>query len=468
MRCPSCGHEIRDAEALFCPRCGTKLGATEATVTDRITPAPAADSGPASADTATSPEGDRRDDSSAQGRMDGAAALASDMAVALRRSLVSGGWVDAAQVAGFGLLAMLAVGAVFAAVIKLSDPTFGSGESALWVLEWVVILGALSIGVPVEGDLSISVLPMGSLLVIGWAIAWAARRVAAQSSADTLGARMIEGAKAGAPLALLSLLMALVFRIDGAAAAPGAALLLGGLWGALFGAIGGARAHGSISQVAGYLLETIAGRSRSLADGLVAGAIMLATSAVIGAAATLVALIMWLALGDVSLEAGEAVLIVFTLLAFAPNIVAGVVGFGLGAPVMFGGDFGFGGGGEFSLLGWGADAPAPYLYLALLIPAVSCLFGGYVARRRARPGADVNATIGVAAIVYALALTVIVSLGNLDLGRSVTGATEFELGPDPAGVFVLGLAWAAAVGYIGWKLGESSADEPARPTTGDR
>jgi zinc-ribbon domain len=463
MKCPSCGTEISDADALFCPRCGTKLGTQGGAVTDRITPPLGSDA--SASDTVATPD-DRRSDSSPGARLDGAAALASDLVVALRRALVSGGWVDAAQVAAFGLLAMLAMGALFAAVIKLADPTFGSGESALWVLEWIVLLGTLCIGIPIDGDLSVSVLPMGTLLVIGWALAWAARRVVARSSADTLGARMLEGAKAGVPLALLCLLAALIFRIDNAEAEAGAALLLGGLWGALFGAVGGAWAHGPVGRTIGRQLDALGDRSRSLADGIVAGGIMLAASAVLGAAAALAGLTVWLAVGDASLEGGEAVLILFLLVAFAPNIIAGVVGFGLGAPVTFGGDFGFGAGGEFSLLAWGADGPAPYLYLALLIPAAACLYGGYVARRRARPGSDANATIGVAAILYALVLTLLVSLGNLDFGRGVTGPTELELGPDAGGVFVLALVWAAGVGYVGWKLGESSTDSAARPSAG--
>ena len=461
MKCPACGTEIRDADALFCPRCGTKLAAHEGAVTDRIPPPPRApDTEASAADPATSRPGDQREQPARPGA-EGAAVLASDMVAALRRSLISGGWIDATRVAGFGFLAMLAVGALFAAVIKLSDPTFGSGESPLWVLEWVVLLGTLSIGVPIEGDLSVSLLPIGSLLVIGWAIAWAARRVVAKSSADSLGARMAEGAKTGVPFALLCLVTALVFRIDNAAAAAGGALLLGGLWGATFGAFGGLRAHGSVNQAAGYVLGLAGGRSTALADGIVSGAIMLATSAVLGAAAALLGLIVWLAFGDVTIEAGHAVLIVFLLLAFGPNIVAGVIGFGLGAPVTFGGDFGFGGGQEFSLLGWGGEGPAPYLYIALLIPAAACLFGGYVARRRASPGSDVFQTIGVAAIVYALVLTVLVSVGNLDFGGGVTGASEFELGPDAGGVLVLGLLWAALVGYVGWQLAESTP--PARP-----
>src|SRR5918992_2534092 len=328
MKCPSCSTEIRDAEALFCPRCGTKLGTQQGAVTDRITSPPVGDSDASSARTATSPD----DDGRSGARLDGAATLASDLLVALRRGLVSGGWIDAAQVAGFGLLAMLAMGAFFAAAIKLADPTFGSGESALWVLEWIVILGALCIGIPVEGDLSVSILPIGTLIVVGWAIAWAARGVVARSSADTLGPRMLEGAKAGLPLALLCLLVALVFRIDDAEAAAGPALLLGGLWGAVFGAVGGLRAHGSVGRTAGQLLEAMDRRSRSLGDGIVAGTIMLAASAVLGAAGALVGLTVWLAVGDASLEAGEAVLILFLLVAFAPNIVAGVVGFGVGAP----------------------------------------------------------------------------------------------------------------------------------------
>jgi hypothetical protein len=458
VECPECRADVRDPDALYCPRCGARLAVPEGAATDRIDSGSTENAAPATA--RVTPGASPAEPQAPSETSEGPAALASDMVVALRRSLVTGGWVDAGQVAGFGFLAMLAVGALFAAVVKLSDPTFGSGESPLWVLEWVVLLGTLSIGVPVEGNMSISVLPLGSLLAIGWAISWAARRVVVRSSAATLGEHALEGAKAGVPFGILCLVASLVFRIDGASAGAGPALLLGCLWGALFGALGGVRAHGSLNATAGYLLGIAERRSVSLSEGIVAGATMLAGSAVLAAAAALLGLIVWLISADVSLEAGEVLLLVFLLAAFAPNIVAGVVGFALGAPVAFGGDFGFSAGGDYSLLGWGANGPAPFMYVALLIPAAACLFGGYVARRRSREGHDLFVTVGVAAVFLALVLTVVVALGNLDFGPSVTGPTAFELGPDAAGVLVLSLVWGAVFGYLGWKLGESSVASP--------
>jgi hypothetical protein len=286
---------------------------------------------------------------------------------------------------------------------------------------------------------------------------WASQRVVADSSADSATARAIEGAKVGAPFALMCLIAAIVFRIgEGTplSADAGMALVVGGLWGALFGALGGLRAHGALRRAALEDLVEAQARAQIVREGVIVGGTMLASSVVLAAAALLVYLIIDLASGGAAdLEGGQAVLLAVVIGAFAPNLVTGVIGFSLGAPVGWGSLFGIGPNDKLSLLGWGAGSPPAYAYLALLIPLAACVFGGYVAWRRARGPEKMLEVLTVAAATYAVALTAAVWLGNVE--GTIGQNASFVIGPDAPAVFFLGFAWAAAAGFLGWKVGEA-------------
>jgi hypothetical protein len=386
---------------------------------------------------------------------------------AVRRALAAGGWGPVSSAAALGFLAVLGVGAAFVAVLKIYDPAFGIGRDPLWVVVRIVISGLASLGIPIEQvGASGAILPLGGLTFVALVTVWAARNVVGKSSASSAIERMAQGAKTGVPFALLVFAAAIVFRVQEPAevgAVPGAAVLIGGLWGSLFGAIGGALAknhHRALTSV----VEGV-DRYRATREGVVSGAIMLLAGAALACATTLIILIANLAVGSgVALSWGDALAIVFLLLAFAPNLTVGTLALTIGGPVTFVAEsLGVGVERTFSLLGWGAEGPHWYLYPLLLIPLSVCLFGGYVARRKTADPSRYLEIIGIAAASFGGLLAVGAYLGGVSLDRVFLGEGNLlvlRAAPGPA--FFFGALWAAAAGTIGWKLAESQSS--SRPS----
>jgi hypothetical protein len=504
MTCQWCGAAVADAEAVYCSRCGRPLGSDDAVVTERIegetptqevpapsTPArteervaetPEAVPRKSSPTTATSeatdenaPEPESADDDRPRTgkRARANTAMATELVVAARGALRSGRWPEATSAAAIGFLAVLGVGALFVAVLKLFDPTLGAGRSPLWVLTRVVIAGLASLGIPIEQvGLEGAILPMGALALVAWAATWAARTVVARSGVVTTGARVVEGLKMAPPFALMCCIAALLFRDrDGLdfGADPGMALLLGGFWAAVFGAAGGLLAGGSMTSAL-RSLRSDANSFSVFEEGWMAAMTMLVGAAVLSMAAALIFLIIDLTTGaDVPLTAGDAIAIIFLLLVFAPNIAVGTAAFSLGAPIRFTAEtFGAGFSVDYSLFGWNGAGPEWYVYLAVLIPFMACIFGGYSARRRTRNPERVFEVVGIAAGVFALALSLLVYIGALSVDRGFLGRGNLlVLAPDAAAVFFLGLLWAGVIGALGWRIADGQPgwpepDEPAR------
>ena len=523
MECPSCGAEPADPEGVFCSRCGRTLGpigdetseALRAAGTEEELPAPdpaaahessaqetapnpvAADEpapDPAAADEAhaqeTTPNPDAADqpapttdqpapaadqaapaanplpaDDSAPNespRTPSVGVMAADMARSLGGALRSGRWPEAASAAAMGFLAVLGVGAVFVGLLKLVDPSFGADRNPLWVLTRVVIAGLASLGIPVEeGGAGGSILPMGTLVLVAWAIMWAARAVVAAADKKGSSERALEGAKVGAPFAILCCLAALIFRLrEGidTGADPGLALVIGGVWGAAFGAAGGLLADRSARTGGRPAKEGGAPVKGTLREGLMAGATMLISAAIAAMAAALIFVIADLVTGtDLRLTAGDAVALVILLVAFAPNIALGTVAFSMGAPMQFVADsLGVGFRTDFSLFGWGASGPEWYVYFAVLIPVFACLFGGYSARRRTHHPHKMVEIIAIAAVVLSISLSFLVYIGSLSLEHGLLGPGNLlVLSPDASAVFFLSLLWSGALGVVGWKVAES-------------
>jgi hypothetical protein len=470
VQCQSCGTEIIDSKAAFCSRCGSPLGPPEGDVTakldrDELHETRAATTTADDDDEGTEsipPEADRLQ------RAAGGTKLIGEMAVAVRRSLVAGGWGLAATAAALGFLAALAVGAAFVAVLKVYDPGFGAARDPLWVLIRIVIAGLAALGIPIEqAGVQGSVLPLGALAVIAWAIIWAGRNIVTKSGAASTQERLIQGAKIGLPFAVMVFVAALVFRVrDGieVGAEPGAAFLLGALWGSAFGAIGGVSS--------GNALRSWLGRGRAssgfsvLQEGMMGAWLTLTTAAILAAAAAILFLIIDLATGsNLSLGAADAIAILFLLVVFAPNIVVGTMAFSLGAPIVFVAEaLGSGLNREFSLLGWGAEGPDWFLYPLLLIPLIACLFGGYALRRRTAHASSWIEIIAIMACLFSAVLTILVYVGGISLDRAFLGeGSLLVLGADPAAVFFLSFLWAVGVGGAGWKLAETQS-QPGTPT----
>ncbi len=196
MKCPSCGSELVDPDAVFCSRCGAALSTEEAEATERF---------------ATSTTGDDPS-STTEVRTGGEVApLVSDYADALRGRFLAS-WLDPLAAACLAFLVLLALGALLLVAAKLQYPGFGAGANPIEVLSAIVILGLAILRVPIHVDqLVVSVLPLGALLAAGFGIAWATS--VTLRSADER--RLLLGLSVGVPFGILCWLAALVFRFGG-------------------------------------------------------------------------------------------------------------------------------------------------------------------------------------------------------------------------------------------------------------
>ncbi len=392
----------------------------------------------------------------------GPARVLEEFGAEVRRGVVTHGWDRAALAAAVGFAALLAMGAVLVLMAKLVLPGLGSDNGPVWFFERIVIAGLASIGIPVErGATTSSVLIIGSLLFIGWMLSWATRKIVASSGAMSVRERVAEGIKVAVPFALFCFIAALLFKAEDArpALSVGAlgALVIGLIWGALFGAIGGLRAHGigSLSDDARLWL-----RDRSmLRSGVVLGASMLKWLALLSSVALLAVLVIKLVFGDVtSLSAGEAVAFALALLLFFPNLVLGTAAFSLGAPiaVLARTIDGTNAVSETSLFGWGADLAPVYAFVMLLIPLAAFAYAGYRASaNRENPPIEV---LGTAAGVVAIVMLLAVWVTRVRIGAAFLGEGQFLVATAaPLATFVLGALWAIAGGYLGWRLGSGGS-----------
>jgi hypothetical protein len=305
---------------------------------------------------------------------------------------------------------------------------------------------------------------------VGWALIIAGRRFVGGAGPSSAQERALDGAKLGLPFAVLCFAAALIFRMRGAdvGADPSLALLLGGVWGALFGSIGGVTAEGKIADLVTDRLTGMATGWGIAREGLITAGAMLVVAGVLGMATVLLYLIGILVVGlGVELTGGEVLAILAVVAIFAPNLAAGTVGFSLGAPNFFvARSFDAGFERELSLLGFGEATPAPYLYLLLLIPVAACILGGYVARRRTSHRGKPVAVLGTAAVVFAGSLAAIVYAGTLNYSAGALGeGALIVLRSDAVSVFLLALVWAGSLGYAGWKVAETQESKPDREAT---
>jgi hypothetical protein len=361
---------------------------------------------------------------------------------------------------------MLAVGAVFVVMAKLVAPDFGAGKSPLWILTRIGVAGLGALGIPIErGGEGTFILPLGALLVVGWFLSWATKRVVETSGALSLRERLIEGMRVAVPFSLACLIVALVFRLrdrdPSVGADPFLALLLGLVWGAVFGAIGGLRAAGVPPEAErGPLLET----RPHLRDGLRCAKTMLGALLLLSAVIVVAAIALKLALGGPPpISPAEAAAFILAVVFFLPNLVLGAAAFALGGPI---GALARTIDGtrlvsEVSLLGWSAPRPALYVYLLLLVPLAAFAYGGYQARRE---GASAQVEVlGIAAGVVGLAMLLLVWISSVQVGRAFLGRGNYLVAAaEPFPAAVLAVIAAAAFGALGWWVADHSVPRARR------
>lgn len=461
MRCPSCGTEQTDPSAPFCPSCGRPLGSSGTEATTRLTEPdvraePTAELRPAprrrSAET-PSPFGPRR--------------ALYDFGFAVRRSLVAGGWMDAASAAFVGVLALLCVGAVFLIAAKLQYSDVGAGSNPLSILSAIVVLALGSLRVPLHvGDLTITALPLGALVASALAVSWAVEPAVRRREAEGLRARVAAGAKISIPFGLLCWGLALIFRFRGGATPTHAgalgALLLGVLWGAAFGALGGLRSAGPLSSHVAAAGRRLKARKPLIYEAVRTGVTMLVLAFTGAAAAGLVWVIAGLSRGAPvpNFGGGDAVAGFVYVLAFLPNILIAILTIGFGGPLDVGAQITVGGRQigplkTLSLWHWGGAGTPWFAYALLLLPLLATLGGGYLLHRRAHGSADWPRVAGIAALMFAATCALIAWLGRARLGAGLVRTHGFaHLAANPLWVLVLALVWGVVGGTAGWMLGE--------------
>nr|MBA2600376.1 zinc ribbon domain-containing protein [Actinomycetota bacterium] len=521
MRCPSCDHEIADDKAVFCPRCGARVGPDQFEATDSIDadesdghttelrpedrgpsvvpsvdtdvvqiggrstgaegPAPSDDEARSSAPepaaseadppASTSEEPARRGSSSVSSRLEGPRDRAATAMAGARRGLASGGWLDASQAAGLAFLGLLGIGAVLLLAAKLQLPDLGNSFNPINVLSAIVMAGLGTLGVPLHlGGIEVSVIPLGALAAAGLVISWAVRTSLRRRESVGTRDRLLDGAKVAIPFGLLCWLAALIFRLregpNPVSSGAGEALVFGLLWGALFGLLGALRSESKLRHVFSGGLDRFRGRAATAYEGFVAGGIMLLVTFLLCAFALLLWIIVGLARGGTpkGFGVGDAVAAIVYLIAFLPNMLATVAGFSVGAPVEVGGQITVAGrlrGGvpSYSVFDWDGGTPPVYVALLIMIPVIACSIGGYLAYRNAKDKKQVVEVLGAAVVTFSVTLLILATLAEARLGAGLLGRSGFaRLAVDAPIAFLLSVVWAGALGFAGWKVAEMQDD----------
>jgi hypothetical protein len=245
------------------------------------------------------------------------------------------------------------------------------------------------------------------------------------------------------------------------------ALVLGGLWGSLFGALGAATLVTSPAALVARGMAWLSARSRTLRQGVKAGGVMLGLGVLMAAAV----LLLWIIVGLVrgaqprSFDAGDAFSALIYLVAFVPNVVVAILSLSVGAPIEVGAQVTFGGKvvgaiQNYSIFGWaGGHAPA-WVFLLPVIPLLACTAGGVWLRGRTRKGeegagVDPRRSVAVAAVTFGATLFVLALLGEARLGAALVRNRGVGLvAPNPWLVGVLSFAWAAVGGLAGVYLSD--------------
>lgn len=371
-------------------------------------------------------------------------------------------WRLAAVAASIAWLVLLCVAAVLLLAPKLQSPAFGAGADLVETFTGVVLVGLGILGVPIEiGNLTISVIPLGALVLFGLGVVWAAGSVI-DLERSSVGAWVMEAIRVGAVFAVLAVVFAIIFRFGGrdpVAARIFSSLIKGFVWTTLFAFVGLAKAGRSWRTFIRDLRRP-ASESPQLYRAALSVGSMLIVAFVLALGFGLVAVIIALSRGLPYPEygLGDALSSLLYVLAFLPNVLIAIVTLSLGAPVFRGVQVGFGGevigGIERVVLFQDKSLPGA-AYLLLIIPVLACIVGGFVARRWPEGASDFRTTILGAALLFAVTLGVLAVLSDARLGAGLLSRRGVALlAPSALWTSVLAFFWAAAFGAVGWIASE--------------
>jgi hypothetical protein len=454
MRCPNCAYEIVDSDPLFCPRCGTSLGEEETEATTELdaeaVASVAAQPAPATSEFVAPEEAAAPEDTVAP----------QESATSPLRERFSSSWLDITAAAAVAFLVLLCVGGVLLLGAKMQYPALGTGANAIEVLSAIAILALATLRAPIHlGNVTVTVLPLGALVVTALGISWA-MQMAVRDLGETRSA--LRGARIAIPFALICWLASLSFRFRGrdeVFAGAWGTLFWALVWGALFGALAGVLGG---SPLWGALRERVWPRrpEGERRIGMSAAVVMLCSSAVL----SVFALLLWVIVGLIrgtptrGFGLGDALAALVYLVAFAPNILAIITALGMGSALDVGARVtvarsSVGEINELSIFSWGGGEEPAYLFLLLLIPLLATVFGGYYARRAASIE-RMMPTIAWAAVTFAAALFAIALLGDARLGGGLAGFGVAHVSIHAFRTLLLSLLWGGAGGALGWQLAQ--------------
>lgn len=383
-------------------------------------------------------------------------------------------WRSAAALAALAWLVLLCVAAVLLLAPKLQTPSFGAEADLVQIFTAVVLVGLGILGVPIEiGSLTISVIPLGSLLVFGLSVARLAtprgeineslgRLAAIDLKRFSLGAAAREAGRVGVVFAVLAGLFAVIFRFGGrdpVSAGFFSAVIRGFVWTTLFVLLGLVKDQRSWRSFGADLRHRVSEGS-SVHRAVLSGGTMLIVAFVLALAFGLVAVITGLARGLPYPEygLGDALSSILYILVFLPNILVALVTLSLGAPVIRGVQVGFGGQviGEIERVALFQSESLPTAaFLLLIIPICACLVGGFVARRASDGNAEFRSSILGTAAFFAVTLGILAILSDARLGAGLLSRRGVALlAPSPFWTTLFGFVWATAFGALGWIASE--------------
>lgn len=371
-------------------------------------------------------------------------------------SIAAQAWRDAAGVAGMLFLSLLVVASVLLVAGKLQFPSLGSGASPLDVLRAIGLVALACLGVTVEiDDLPLSVLPLGALA----AAAFLAYRLSRPVLSDRLHHPLLDGLKIGAPFGVLCLLGSLVFRFGGdvpVAASALESLIVGLIWGSMFGAAGSALAdRGGLGGHPAVATRSLGLVRPELRGGVRAGGVMIGLASYGGLVGLLSIVVGRLASSDLprNFQSADALAGVVYLAAFLPNAVAAVLTLGMGGSLTIGAQVQVSGRTigplrEISLLDPGTT-PAALLVL-LAVPLVTTAVAGAWVGRRERDLFGAVRSIVLGAVVLAAALGVTAAIGDARLGGGLVREEGLGLVAIEGGkAALLALCWGSIGGSVG-------------------
>jgi hypothetical protein len=468
MLCPNCSYDIVDTDPLFCPRCGTSLGAGETETTTELDADAVAPVAPQVAPTTTeivAPEETPPPEETAPPEE---IAPPQESATSPLKERFASAWLDVTAAACLAFLVLLCIGGVLLLGAKMQYPALGTGANAIEVLTSIAILALATLRAPIHlGNVTVTVLPLGALLATALGILWASRLAIRARGGE--GRPALHGARIAIPFALICWLASLSFRFRGRDeifAGAWGTLFWALVWGALFGALAGVLGEASTwSTLRARLLPQQSVGARRV--GMSAAVVMLTSSAVLSAFALLLWVIVGLIRGTPTrgFGLGDALAALVYLVAFAPNVLTIITALGMGSALDVGarvtvarsriGEIH-----ELSIFSWAGGEEPAYLYLLLLIPLAATVIGGFYARRTVSDERMVP-TLAWAAGTFAVVLFVIALLGDARLGGGLAGFGVAHVSVHAFRTSLLALLWGAAGGALGWQLAKRTTPKEA-------